>query len=69
MSDQQKKEHVKNAVTDLVHKLLWDDRKEDEALPRGVIEDLMERKKLSEADIVTWFRNHLHEELSERGLV
>lgn len=57
MSD---KKPVKGTVDDLVCELLDDGREEDEELPRGAIEDMIERGELTEDEIVEWFRVALH---------
>jgi len=57
--DEESIEYIDNAVHDLATKLLWDDRKEDEDLPRGVIEDLIERQVVTVDAIVETFRDAL----------
>ena len=54
---------ILNNVNDLVCKFLYYDRKEDEALPVGAIEDAIESETITVDDIVTQFRVVL-----ERGI-
>jgi len=56
-------ETIKMTVSDLVPALLWDDRKEDEELPRGVIEDSIEAGIITTEEVVVWFREALIGEL------
>lgn len=52
-------------IDDLVRDFLYYDRKEDEELPRGVIEELVEDGKLTVDEMVACFRKHLEEGLGE----
>jgi hypothetical protein len=54
-------ETIKSTVEDLVVNLLYDDRKEDEELPRGVIEDSIEAGIITAEEVVVWFRDALTE--------
>lgn len=51
-------------VDDLVTAFLWDDRKEDEELPRGAIEQAVEAGHVTVEEIVERFRAALTSELS-----
>lgn len=46
-------------ITDLVSNLLYYDRKEDEELPRGAIEEMISSKVVTVSDIVDKFRVEL----------
>lgn len=52
-------ETIKITVEDLVPALLWDDRKEDQELPRGVIEDSIDAGIITIEEMVVWFRDAL----------
>lgn len=58
------KELVLNTVVDLVSNFLYYDRKEDEDLPRGVIDDLVKNGIVTVDEIVTLFKQKLIEGLS-----
>ena len=51
-------------VHDLVSDLLYYDRKEDEDLPVGAIEEMIESGYVSEAEIVSYFMLALHRGLT-----
>jgi len=52
-------------VDDLVYKLLWDDRKEDEELPRGEIEEAIEADEVTIHGIIKRFARELRNKLEE----
>ncbi len=52
-------DHVRDCVTDLVSNFLYYDRKEDEQLPRGAIQDMIECGMLTKEQIVQWFADEL----------
>ena len=54
-----RKDTILNTVDDLVTGLLWDDRKEDEELPRGQIEDALNTGEITLDDILIRFRTAL----------
>ncbi len=56
------KENVENTVKDLVTDFLCYDRKEDESLGRGEIEDAIYYKELSIEEIVNWFSIELQKQ-------
>ena len=56
-----KKEHILNNMEDLISNFLYYDRKEDEELPRGFIEDAIFNGEITIEDIVEKF-------LKERGI-
>jgi hypothetical protein len=58
-----RRENIKAVVEDLVSGFLYDDRKEDEVLPRGEIEAAIKAGEISPAEIVDLFRYHLCEGL------
>ena len=53
------KEIIDNCITDLVSSFLYYDRKEDEDLPRGVIEKMIEDGEISIDYIVNKFKKDL----------
>jgi hypothetical protein len=53
------RERILSAVSDLVGALLYYDRKEDEDLPRGVIESAIESGVITYDEIVSVFRSEL----------
>ena len=58
-------EKIEATVHDLVSNLLYYDRKEDEELPRGEIERLIELGKLSPLSLVDCFQAALEENLND----
>jgi len=50
---------ILSTVSDSVTDLLYYDRKEDESLPRGEIEEAIESGEISVEDIVNFFREEL----------
>jgi hypothetical protein len=54
---------IKNTIEDLVSDFLYYDRKEDEDLPRGVIEGSIASGKLSVEDILKTFEAKLRKGL------
>lgn len=59
MNDKERKEKVFLTVRDLVADLFYYDRKEDEDLPVGAIESLMESGQLEIEEIVKCFREEI----------
>lgn len=57
--DAKRLQTIKDTVSDLVGRLLYYDRKEDEDLPRGAIEDAIRDSDISEAEIVDLFAQEL----------
>ncbi|MCG7904610.1 MAG: hypothetical protein JAY60_19570 [Candidatus Thiodiazotropha weberae] len=57
--------HIRNTVTDLVADFLYYDRKEDEDLPRGAIEQAVANKTITSEDIMEMFREELTKGLGE----
>lgn len=55
------KQDVLNTISDLVSGFLYYDRKEDETLPRGAIEALVESGKITVDEIVGAFRSGVEE--------
>jgi hypothetical protein len=53
------KDVIKNTIEDLVSDFLYHDRKEDEELPVGVIQDSVKSGQLSVEDIVKTFEDAL----------
>jgi hypothetical protein len=58
---------IENTVHDLAVDLLDFGRRDDEELPRGVIEDSIEAGILTIEEMVVWFRNALNEEIQVEG--
>lgn len=52
-------QHLKNTIDDMVSDLLYYDRQEDEDLPRGRIEEMIESGETSVNEIVARFRAEL----------
>ncbi len=50
---------ILDTVDDLVTALLWDDREEDEDLPRGQIEDAIDTGEITLDEILIRFRTAL----------
>jgi len=59
MPEKTRRELIFIVVEDLVSNFLYYDRKEDEDLPRGAIEEAIQAKEISVDEIVTEFRRHL----------
>ena len=53
------KKYVLGYMDTVVQRFLWDDRKDDEELPRGVIEEMVESGELTVDELVEAFRKHL----------
>ena len=64
----ERREHVLNSAIDWVGKLLYYDRKEDDELPVGAIEDALASGEIEESDIVDAFAKELREKLAEGRL-
>lgn len=52
---------ILGAISDLVSDFLYYDRKEDEDLPRGAIEDAVKNGELTKDEIIEKFKNKLNE--------
>ena len=61
MTNEETKEIIFGSVEDLVSNFLYYDRKEDEDLPVGKIEELIEDKTISIDELVERFRQALLE--------
>ena len=61
MTNEETKEYIFGSVEDLVSNFLYYDRKEDEDLPVGKIEELIEDKTISIDELVERFRQALLE--------
>ena len=57
------KEYILGVVDDLVSDFLYYDRKEDEELPRGAIEDAVRDGIITEDEIIAKFSEELKEAL------
>ena len=64
MSKKTRKQLILDTVSDLVGRFLYYDRKEDESLPRGSIDNAVSTGEITEAEIVEAFRAEI-----EKGLV
>lgn len=60
-----RKELILDTVSDLVSDFLYYDRKEDEELPRGSIEEALQAKELTIDDLVAKFRAELVDALQD----
>lgn len=65
MGDKTRRQHIEDCVSDLVGDLLYYDRKEDEDLPRGAIEEAVANSEISIAEICALFEKELREHLRE----
>lgn len=61
-----RREIILSTISDLVEKLLWSDRKDDEELPRGSIETAISLGEITKRDIIHRFENQLDDALKER---
>lgn len=59
MSDKTRRQNILDTVEDLVSGLMYYDRKEDEDLPRGAIEQAVEDDEITYKEIVDHFEKHL----------
>lgn len=57
--DRSRKEYILAVVDDCVTDLLYYDRKEDDYLPRGAIEEAIKSGEITVDEIVASFRSHL----------
>lgn len=62
-NDQDVRDHIRDTVDDLVSNFLYYDRKEDEDLPRGAIDEFIETGGVTVAEIVEWFDESLNRAL------
>lgn len=53
------KSYVDGVISDMIADFLYYDRKEDDTLTRGMIEDMVKAGKLTVDDMVEMFRKHL----------
>jgi hypothetical protein len=60
-----RRDNILAATSDLVSGLLYYDRKEDEDLPRGAIEEAIEAGEITVDEIVAIFRKELEEGLAQ----
>ena len=63
MNNEETLEHIFNSVEDLVSNFLYYDRKEDEDLPVGKIEEMIKDKNISADELVERFRQALMKNL------
>ena len=61
--DMSKRESIENTIKDMVTDLLYYDRKEDEDLPRGAIEQAIKDGDITVQDIVALFEHEIHRAL------
>lgn len=59
MSDKTRRELIRDTLDDLVSNFLYYDRKEDEDLPRGAIDEAVVTGEVSLDELVGWFRELL----------
>jgi hypothetical protein len=60
------KELIEDTVSDLVSGFLYYDRKEDEELPRGAIQEAIKKGIITKQDIIEKFKEELNKGLSEQ---
>lgn len=58
------KEYVNDVVSDLISDFLYYDRKEDDTLPRGHIENMIKNGELTVDEIIGMFAEHLRKGLT-----
>ena len=63
MTTTTRRQTILSTVTDLVSDFLYDDRKDDEELPRGSIREAVEAGEITEAEIVAHFAKTLSEKI------
>jgi hypothetical protein len=63
MTTEETLEHILGSVEDLVSNFLYYDRKEDEDLPVGKIEEMIKDKNISADELVERFRQALMKNL------
>lgn len=51
---------ILDVISDLVSKFLYYDRKEDEELPRGAIEEAVKNGEITVDEICEEFKKHIH---------
>ena len=61
------KNYINNTISDLVSCFLYYDRKEDDVLPVGKIEELIKSGEISSIDIINTFCNELNKGLKING--
>ena len=59
------KEIVFEVITELVTAFLRNDRKKDEDLPKGALQEMIEKEVITVEEIVDRFREELEEQLDE----
>lgn len=52
---EERRETLQNTIDDHVSNLLYYDRKEDEDLPMGTIEEMVEKKEVTVDEMIEWF--------------
>lgn len=62
--NKERHEIIRDAVSDLVGSFLYYDRKEDDDLPRGAIEEAIKAGELTVDDIIEDFRRELMKGIS-----
>jgi len=65
INNEETREKILNCVHDLVSDFMYYDRKEDEELPRGSIEQAVKDKVISVDYIISEFEKELKAQLSE----
>lgn len=58
------KEYVDDVISDLISDLLYYDRKEDDTLPRGHIENMIKDGELTVDELIEMFATHLKKGLA-----
>lgn len=58
-----RREHIEDTLEDLISNLFYYDRKEDEDLPRGAIEQAVANGEISQEEIIALLANHIKSHL------
>lgn len=62
---EERRDTLQATIDDSVSKLLWDDRKEDEDLPRGMIEEMVSKGEVTITEMIEWFAEPLRKYLAK----
>lgn len=63
MSKRTRKELIQAKISDFISDFMYYDRKEDEDLPRGEIEDAVNKGEITVAELVSQFERELRERI------
>ena len=59
-----RRERIKGTIEDVISDFLYYDRKEDEDLPRGAIDEAIAEGEVTTDEIITWFACELRKRLT-----